>query len=78
MAEPGAVFEVTAQNFQTEVVERSASIPVVVLFWTDEVPPAAEARRQLETLAAGYPGKVAVGRADGAQDQTLAQQLRVQ
>jgi putative thioredoxin len=78
MAEPGAVFEVTAQNFQTEVVERSASIPVVVLFWTDEVPPAAEARRQLETLAAGYPGKVAVGLSDVAQDQTLAQQLRVQ
>jgi putative thioredoxin len=51
---------------------------VVVLFWTDEVPPAAEARRQLETLAAGYPGKVAVGLSDVAQDQTLAQQLRVQ
>ena len=78
MAEPGAVFEVTAQNFQTEVVERSSSVPVVVLFWTDEVPPSAEVRRQLETLAAGYPGKVAVGLSDVALDQTLAQQLRVQ
>jgi putative thioredoxin len=78
MAEQGAVFEVTAQNFQTDVVERSASIPVVVLFWTDQVPPSADARRQLETIAAGYSGKVAVGLSDVALDQTLAQQLRVQ
>jgi putative thioredoxin len=78
MAEPGAVFEVTAQNFQSEVVERSASVPVVLLFWTDQVPPSVEARRQLETLAAGYSGKVAVGVSDVALDQTLAQQLRVQ
>jgi putative thioredoxin len=78
MAEPGAIFEVTAQNFQTEVVERSSSVPVVLLFWTDEVPPSVEARRQLETLAAGYPGKVAVGLSDVSLDQTLAQQLRVQ
>jgi putative thioredoxin len=78
MAEPGAIFEVTAQNFQSEVVERSSSVPVVLLFWTDEVPPSVEARRQLETLAAGYPGKVAVGLSDVALDQTLAQQLRVQ
>lgn len=78
MAEQGAVFEVTAQNFQTEVVERSSSIPVVVLFWTDQVPQSADARRQLETIATGYPGKIAIGLSDVAQDQTLAQQLRVQ
>ena len=78
MAEPGAAFEVTAQNFQTEVVERSSSVPVGVLFWTEQVPPSVDARRQLETLAAGYGGKVALGLSDVALDQALAQQLRVQ
>jgi putative thioredoxin len=78
MAEPGAAFEVTAQNFQTEVMDRSSSLPVVLLFWTEQVPPSADARRQLETLAASYSGKVALGFSDVALDQTLAQQLRVQ
>ena len=33
MAETRAVFDVTAKNFQTDVVERSRQVPVVVLFW---------------------------------------------
>lgn len=73
-----AVFEIELASFQTEVVERSRQVPVVVLFWTAEVAPAAETKNVLERLAGQYQGKFALGLSDIAKDQTLAQQLRVQ
>jgi putative thioredoxin len=78
MAETRAVFDVTAKNFQAEVVERSRQLPVVVLFWADQLPPAKDARRVLETLAAQYQGKFALALSDVSRDQQLAQSLRVQ
>ena len=75
---PSPVFEIELASFQTDVIERSRSIPVFVLFWTAEVPPAAETKATLERLAAQYQGKFALGLSDIAKDQTLAQQLRVQ
>jgi putative thioredoxin len=78
MAESRTVVEVTAQNFQTEVVERSKSVPVVVLFWADQLPPAKDARRVLETLATQYQGKFVLALSDVSRDQALAQHLRVQ
>ena len=78
MASPSPVFEIDLPAFQTEVVERSRQVPVVVLFWTAEVAPAAETKNALERLAGQYQGKFALGLSDVAKDQTLAQQLRVQ
>jgi len=78
MAEMRAVFDVTAKNFQADVVERSRQLPVVVLFWADQLPPAKDARRVLETLAAQYQGKFALALSDVSRDQSLAQSLRVQ
>ena len=51
MAANPAVFEVTAKNFQADVVERSRQAPIVLLFWAEQLPQAKEARRTLETLA---------------------------
>ena len=78
MAEARAVFDVTAKNFQADVVERSRQVPVVVLFWADQLPPAKEARRVLETLAGQYGGKFVLALSDVSRDQSLAQSLRVQ
>ena len=78
MADARAVFDVTAKNFQTDVVERSRQVPVVVLFWADQLPPAKDMRRMLETLAGQYQGKFALALSDVARDQQLAQSLRVQ
>src|SRR3954463_1309798 len=78
MADARAVFDVTAKNFQTDVIERSRQVPVVVLFWADQLPPAKDARRVLETLATQYQGKFALALSDVARDQSLAQSLRVQ
>ncbi len=78
MAANPAVFEVTAKNFQADVVERSRQAPIVLLFWAEQLPPAKEARRTLETLAGQYQGKFVLGLCDVARDQSLAQRLRVQ
>ena len=72
------VFEIDPNTFQTDVVERSKQVPVILLFWTDQVAPAADTKRVLETLVAQYQGKFALGLSDVAKDQALAQQLRVQ
>ena len=72
------VFEIDPNTFQTDVVERSKQVPVILLFWTDQVAPAADTKRVLETLVAQYQGKFALGLSDVAKDQALAQQLRGQ
>ena len=72
------VFEIDPNTFQTDVVERSKQVPVILLFWTDQVAPAADTKRVLETLVVQYQGKFALGLSDVAKDQALAQQLRVQ
>ncbi len=78
MADARTVFDVTAKNFQSDVIDRSREVPVVVLFWADQLPPAKDARRVLETLATQYQGKFALALSDVARDQSLAQHLRVQ
>ena len=72
------VFEVALESFQTDVVDRSREVPVILLFWTDQVPPAADTRRALESLATQYQGKFALALSDVATTPQLAQQLRVQ
>ena len=73
-----SVFEIELSSFQADVIQRSRQVPVLVLFWTDQVPPAAEAKAVLDRLAAQYQGKFAVALSDVSRDPTLAQQLRVQ
>jgi len=78
MNDQAPIFNVTPDSFQTEVIERSQQMPVVLLFWADQVAPSAEAKSQLEALVVQYQGKVLLGLVDVAGDQTLAQHLRVQ
>ncbi len=72
------IFEVTPRSFQTDVVDRSANMPVLLLFWAEQMPAAADAKRQLEGLVGGYGDKLALGLVDTTQDPTLAQHLQVQ
>ena len=78
MQEPTTTIEVTPENFQSDVVERSRSVPVVLLFWTDQVAPAVEMKNLLERLVAQYQGKFLLALSDIGQDQLIAQQLRIQ
>lgn len=71
-------FDVTPENFQSDVIERSRQAPVILLFWAQEVLPSAQAKTDLESVARGYGDKVFIGLVDVARDPTLAQHLRVQ
>lgn len=77
MSDQNFVYVVTPQTFQAEVIDRSQQLPVIVLFWAEQAAPAAEARNTLERLVGQYQGKVALALVDVAEDQSLAQQLRV-
>ena len=78
MQDSQQIFDVTPETFQSSVVERSRQVPVILLFWADQVLPSVEVRRDLEQLARPHQGKVFLGLVDVARDPTLAQHLRVQ
>ena len=69
---------VTPDNFQTEVIEKSENLPVFVLFWAEQIEPSVQMRSLLSSLMQQYSGKAALVLSDVSQDQTLAQTLRVQ
>ena len=72
-----APIDVSVETFQSEVVDRSQSLPVVVLFWAEQVPPSVQAKSQLEIMLGQYQGKFALALSDVALDQNLAQRLQV-
>ena len=72
------IFDATPQNFQTDVIERSRQVPVLILFWAQQDAGSAQARVTLEKLVGQFQGKAALALVDIAQDQSLAQHLRVQ
>ena len=72
-----APIDVSVETFQSEVVDRSQSSPVVVLFWAEQVPPSVQVKSQLEVMLGQYQGKFALALSDVALDQNLAQRLQV-
>ena len=61
------VVETTNENFVTEVVERSKSVPVVVDFWAEWCQPCRILGPTLEKLAAEYGGRFVLAKADTEQ-----------
>ena len=52
MTEQSTVFEVSPQTFQADVIDRSKQLPVLLLFWADQVAPSVETRDTLAQLTA--------------------------
>jgi len=73
-----APIHVTVDSFQTDVIDKSQTIPVVVLFWAEQVPLSVQGRALLEQLLAEYQGKFILALSDVSIDQNLAQRLQVQ
>ena len=72
------VVEITAQSFQTDVIEKSRDVPVVILFWAEQVEAAADMKGLCERIVESYQGKLVLALSDVAAEPTVAQQLRVQ
>jgi putative thioredoxin len=76
--EMNAPINVTVETFQTDVIDKSQSIPVVVFFWAEQIPLSVQGKSLLEQLFAEYQGKFVLALSDVAIDQNLAQRLQVQ
>src|SRR5436853_2366952 len=72
------IFDVTEQDFEAEVLDRSRTIPVVVDFWAGWCGPCRQLGPILEQAVSAREGKVALAKLDTDRNQSLSQAFRIQ
>lgn len=74
----GFVVDVSEATFQAEVINRSASVPVVIDFWATWCEPCKTLSPILEKLAAEYQGRFVLAKIDVDANQAIAQAAQIQ
>ncbi|WP_405588135.1 tetratricopeptide repeat protein [Streptomyces sp. NBC_01190] len=72
------VIEVTEATFESDVLQRSAEVPIVISFWADQADQSKQLNTVLERLARQYRGRFVLGTAEVYANQSLFQQFGVQ
>jgi len=71
------VVDVTAENFQAEVAEKSKQVPVLMEFYAEGAEQCFATSALLQQLVAEYQGKFALARVEVQQNAALVQQLGI-
>ena len=69
--------DVSEQDFQTEVIDRSKDVPVIVDFWAPWCAPCHALKPVLEKLAQEYQGKFFLAKVNADENQALSAQFGV-
>ncbi|AFP32255.1 thioredoxin family protein [Marinobacter sp. BSs20148] len=77
MSNPSYIFEATMENFQQQVMEASATTPVLVDVWAEWSAPCKQLMPLLEKLAEEYKGAFLLAKVNADQQEQLASSLGV-